>query len=540
MTVKIIPCSKSAVTITDPQTTPYVVDGCDDSIVCDDTALGATVTLPKSPEVGQSVTVISNASGGTTVTGGAFPMNGGNFLVPEGTSQTFVFSCDDTWVPEGPQGVSSAALAQAVWHINALTGNDANSGLTAGTALKTHAEFERRIGHYNTLTADTVDVFIDSDLPASDPINLIVILKAGGSQMIRYHGASTTTASGSMTAVTALNRATNQATEITTATALSVGDRLRVTSGAALDAIAWVAKSLGAGVYRTSAFATVPIFVPGDNTFTTAALPAPMDTFVVESLRKVYHGLFIVLTQAVNVGNVASVQFLDFDWQDADPSLSADAGIPDGAGNSSTVPLISYLRNAFRPTYLCTGAEVYLQNCLITNVSVVQTTFFVFAAGLSLANIRVAPGSNVEDFDFDFMIQGASLIVRSMAQARIGAACVFDSPGAGVQLEEGASIRNTHSAAALGSGITALYGSGNTDVGVHTPSGAALYLANDDLPTITGAVGDFDLGGLTNVQEYTVGSGSYAAPVVASWANLALAADTSLHNPAKNAHAIAS
>lgn len=62
--------------------------------------------------------------------------------------------------------------------INAVNGNDQNSGLTANKALKTFAEFRKRIGVFNTLNPSSgkLTVHILTDLPNTDPISFQVLL----------------------------------------------------------------------------------------------------------------------------------------------------------------------------------------------------------------------------------------------------------------------------------------------------------------------------------------------------------------------------
>jgi hypothetical protein len=84
---------------------------------------------------------------------------------------------------------------QIVWHINALTGNNANNGLTSGTPIQSAAYLSSLWrgtvggGRPQLLPSSgtTISVFLDSDLPASDPISVLldVDLPAGTSLVIQ-------------------------------------------------------------------------------------------------------------------------------------------------------------------------------------------------------------------------------------------------------------------------------------------------------------------------------------------------------------------
>jgi hypothetical protein len=50
---------------------------------------------------------------------------------------------------------------QSTWYINATTGNDENNGLTSGTALKTHAELQRRLQNAEIKQNTTVNILTD-------------------------------------------------------------------------------------------------------------------------------------------------------------------------------------------------------------------------------------------------------------------------------------------------------------------------------------------------------------------------------------------
>lgn len=71
---------------------------------------------------------------------------------------------------------------QITWHINATTGNNANDGLTAATAIQSAAFLSTlwrgSVGggrpQLIPATGSTISIFIDSDLPETDPISVLL------------------------------------------------------------------------------------------------------------------------------------------------------------------------------------------------------------------------------------------------------------------------------------------------------------------------------------------------------------------------------
>jgi len=100
---------------------------------------------------------------------------------------------------------SDRFLPQTEWHINALTGSNRNSGLTAATAIRTWAELRRRLGH-GPITHQTV-VNIDSDL--TENIIIDFELEVGLAAGLIVQGQRTVLRSGTLTNVTPYDAPTN-------------------------------------------------------------------------------------------------------------------------------------------------------------------------------------------------------------------------------------------------------------------------------------------------------------------------------------------
>lgn len=107
----------------------------------------------------------------------------------------------------GGGGGSSGAATQATWFIDPVAGNDAASGLTPSTAIKTWTEWKRRIGDQE-INVSTAVSFL-SDLLAGDAPTGTVHVGPLGS--IRFHGTPTVVyaSTGAGVTVVAVNHAAN-------------------------------------------------------------------------------------------------------------------------------------------------------------------------------------------------------------------------------------------------------------------------------------------------------------------------------------------
>jgi len=86
--------------------------------------------------------------------------------------------------PQGPPGATApggpATVQQLVWHIDFALGNDANDGLTPGTALKTWMNgYVARTGYYPQYL-QPVDVYVHGDMGPSDTMLILGICSGEG------------------------------------------------------------------------------------------------------------------------------------------------------------------------------------------------------------------------------------------------------------------------------------------------------------------------------------------------------------------------
>ena len=186
-------------------------------------------------------------------------------------------------------------LTQSTWYVDSVNGNDANTGATAGTALKTLAELTRRF-QARLLAQDTT---INLSGTFTNFLSLRCSITQG--KTLTVQGTMTQASAGSITAAfVAYAPATNVDAKLTDATqtwATQVDRRIRMTSGAAADSIAWVLKDLGANVARVSQFVLRGIAGNSGKMVT----PAQNDTYVVETYNATVYGLDVVVGGGGNV-----------------------------------------------------------------------------------------------------------------------------------------------------------------------------------------------------------------------------------------------
>lgn len=177
-------------------------------------------------------------------------------------------------------------LTQDAFYVNAVTGSDLNPG-TIAAPLKTLAKLAQLLeGRY--LPQDTA-INLTGVFP--DPL-VIQATMALGKTLTVLGEAPTQDYVGSITAAfVPYAPATNVDAKLTDAArvwAALIGKRIRMTSGAALGAITWLMKDLGANVARVGQFV--------DRTTGNAKLPANGDTFVVETLATSIAGLDVSIS----------------------------------------------------------------------------------------------------------------------------------------------------------------------------------------------------------------------------------------------------
>lgn len=405
-------------------------------------------------------------------------------------------------------------LAQTEWYIDPVSGDDANTGLS-GFPLQTHAEFERRLGHWNTIPASTtINVHILDDLGTGDPINLIATIQ--GLVTINYIGTATLTSSGTFTDVIALDRATNTPWQLED-TARSadwvddIGQRIRIVGGPSDGAITWVAKDLGAKLARVSNVAglAAPPFIN-----VTYAIPVIGDSYVVERLSRVCIGDVTVDAQNSGAGIYSAVTFRDLEVIN-----TAFGGWSAGSGTSTVFIYYGCRFNEAFPFPSSISTIVFYENCGHYSGFVYNGGgMSIFEAGLLIGTFAfIGPGANVT-FDGDFMFQGVGPDVQGGSNVQHGFMCVFDAGvGQDAVNVSGGSFRWNTNFFSLLYGDSALYGSGSGGSGINVFGGEYVYQRT---PTITGVVGDFRIGNDDMIRAFDNSTGLYTEKRACTWANL--------------------
>lgn len=193
----------------------------------------------------------------------------------------------DELTPSAIAQVYALNWAVTDWYLDGTNGNDANNGTSALTPLRTGAELLRRLGPY-ALWGQSVTVHVLAN-GMTDALILRGAMLVAGTHL-DVVGTVTVLASDVLAAYSAVNHATPVATHITgTAITDFTGYqwcRLRITSGATVDAVAWIgaANPAGAGlnVARVNPFSRINAALT-TTTVSTVVNPAPGVTFDVET-----------------------------------------------------------------------------------------------------------------------------------------------------------------------------------------------------------------------------------------------------------------
>lgn len=461
----------------------------------------------------------------------------------------------------------SPYLTQRDWFINALTGDNKNDGKTRSTALRSHAELERRWGKGNILFppydqarfSRPCFVHIDSALPDEDLANIDVILGLGA-ELAYIGGADRVIRAGTFTGVTPRAEATNTPYSFADGTVPATywGDqilgRVRITSGARLNAVAWVAKSLGASNFRSSEPAVCnpmsPTAEPEDFLPVEAVPVVPQvgDTYALETLRSIKFGTLNVraigiddysFTPCVSFGEleirqlptVVSGSPLIFAFYSCQLNYFSTSG-PMGGGLLGTC----YVYNCAARSVNVSGGQLLWEGGLVTDNN-----------GVSASNFTVHAGSAVVQGDAFF--QNAQL---GGSNVFINAAGIFDTGANFNRAPDGAGVRT---GPALGgpcagtirfgmyhhsSGPPRLWGAGNV-TGVHAVFGGSFSYDPNYPITITGTESDFKVAKATTSRAWDEANGVYTPARANTWTNMATAINAgglggNAHNLAGDAH----
>ncbi len=452
--------------------------------------------------------------------------------------------------PSGTSG-QSAYLAQDTWHIDPVNGNDANTGLTALTALKTHAELETRLG-------------------SGALVNGNLVYWAGPNTTL-FSG-STPFRTGTLSGVIAQAAATNTAEsgiDVAIADWTSVLDmRIRNTTvGARHNLWAWVAKDAGGGAGAARGDFSSP------NDATTVGSFVSGDTYQIDTQIGAVYG---DICPSNNAGGV---------FVSTNVFIHSTLPITDPINISCSLVGLTFNDFAFIPGTL-NASGINVQGCVGVNswnfvacsfpvadviLSPVSTVAFK-NCGFKFVIINQGPGEadfygglvtdtqalgsavycngGVTTLDAGFQARGTNGVFASAGFLQIIFASIFDTYSFAPfnNLGSGLIVGGSSAPQTFGGGgfcsipDNSLFGKDNEGYGVEVFAGRSCSVGGSQY--ITGTTGDFILGSdATNIRAFVDATGIYSTVRVPTWALF----DTTIagggfagnaHNVAKSAHLV--
>lgn len=432
---------------------------------------------------------------------------------------------------------SASWAAQTSWYVDPVAGDDEARGADAAHPIKTLAELARRTGSIWIVSAN-VDVFFASYPPATDPLRLRVKFfqnPAGPGPVLTFHPPPLTQSStGTLSGVTALDRAANVPWEVADGvvdTTGDVGKRIRITSGPNAGAKSWVGKSTGVGLRRTSTFAAWSV----TNLNPTVVAPQVDDGYVIESSPTFLCVDFIEVMPGGGAPfpNMATLNLDGFDFG---PIVANATTMIINSGCA-----LDFANCAFR------GGEWQVRTRAVSGDDTSSFTIFENCATFGEQNnLMFLEGTFIENYvwgglyggalwarqggqftvDFDALGQGNTLggvpglFVNAGSAVLVMTMGIMDmNAGFGAVVNDDGVVgcRNDFSY----SGGFGLWGtSANTGaLGMDVRSGVVRYTPGFPI-SLTGDGGDFHIGDAAQARAWDDAAGAYTANVDCTWANL--------------------
>lgn len=451
-------------------------------------------------------------------------------------------------------------ITQTTWVFDFANGNDTTGTGSAAAPLKTWARGLQLWGLNAYWNAGTYRFVSLSDvLLTNGEVAYVPGLVAKNSTLIFAgsltpgQGQSTLyTSVAGMTAATNINRNANTRPTITDAavptgtwagaglisTNAAPNKRIRLTDGARVGAVSFPQRDEGAGKVDVSPW-IIPITLNGPilaAQFNTASFNvAGTEHFVVEKLTTIdvlIVDVALELDITVNTGACAI----------ACDSLAI-------GGYTMTKPATAFQGRTMLFWGCCNltpqsnnataSIGSFYQSCQTKGGNIVQGGTNVNCIACHLTT-RWAPGAGCSiTLDGDTIAEGVAITdANGRGNVQIGCAASFNSTTDGM-IVSGQQNTITFSSAYQTGGQ--LWGTGATGVGLNVQSGARFGLRNPFVqPVITGAGGDFKLGGLATARSWIEGTAAYTAAIATTWANLAAAQPGGLGQSAINLNNFAS
>jgi len=491
-------------------------------------------------------------------------------LVPDGIT-VIAANPAGNWLRQ-PTDVN-AYLSQAAWFVDPINGNDENQGDTAAAAIKTLAEFNRRIGVGKLMPGvlstvitpvQLITLSVLSSPPQTDKLSYDFVMPNNGLFAVLGNATPTATGganTGTFSAVTVQNRGTNQYWTVTDAAitwANHLDKRLRVTSGPNVGQTAYIAADLGAGVAvvctpnnpNLPANASTPSpLEPPDRLLSSTVTPGIFsvgDTFVIEDLTEIYLGTQRIDSAMQGTASVPKPGFANIRFRNEGTFPAGNMTLPTGRNEPQ------YKGCSFDKLLI---SQIY-QRCLFAMCGIrngglnAVTTSLFWNGGLLRAGGLTVRASSRAYFDYDFMVfggpginvYGGTLCAASMA--------VFNVAGNGITvgvtpLQIG-DISNGIISQVVSSGVNALWGKDNTAKGIRFLANTTMRYQTLAGMTLTGATGNFTFGPAGDFgSSFDPATGLVSPQTIAStWANLGTAIGLggfggNAHNYQINSHIVA-
>jgi hypothetical protein len=380
------------------------------------------------------------------------------------------------------KGLSDRYWAQqATWNIDPSSGDDENSGLTFETAVKTLAEFARRILDQEFNQDTTINILgniSETDRP-------LLRFRIGDNGFVVFRGQRTSILTGTFTSVTDLDKTTDQPAEVVDtaiptswAASGTVNKRIRITGGDREGAISWVAKSLASKTARLSGWIADPWAVNPWNPFVNVAATDVQigDPYVVESLTTMPDLLLDVIISHLYVGPSPSKLFFE---DLAFPSDNYRPGHFRIYGKDWSTIFIGCDTGYLSPT---NASCVYFVGCRLAIPYEFYSGRVVVRGGIICGHLSIYE-NQVWDIDLGTILQGQYEVTVRGGQLT-GELGVFDTDEDWcIRVQAGGVVRSTY-----------LWGgAGCTGYGIKVYSGGMVVYTNK--PTISGSTGDAMVGG---------------------------------------------
>jgi hypothetical protein len=414
----------------------------------------------------------------------AFVYRIGSGLTPDGVTVVGSAFAPGAWV-RLTETTDPSWLAQPTWYIDPVNGLDSNTGSDLSHAIKTCAEWQRRLGAPAILRQATTVTFV-SDVPASDPLFGDVWLAAGGALVLQGTPKSALH-TGTFSTVTVQNDAINQPWEVSSGTfdwSTVLSHQIVITHSTNLSNVgarSWVGKALALGHARTAPFDTMPM------AFTTPTQVIPIagatpDTFEVRSLVSVPVGLL-----QINIVDpeIPLTGLSPLFWA-TDLSFTCNGNGTTGFASTS-MSLSGFFIGCELLGFVWGSGAWNWFDCHITSQQVSGSSIVGLVGGLATSDLGVYSIGGVQ-FDGDVLFQGAGIRLQVDSASSIAQVGIFDATGDAVDLFGVTAYQHGPI-----NGPNRIFGSGNSGAGVHATAGSTFVYGVK--PTVTGSGGDSSVGG---------------------------------------------